>query len=141
VAAALLVVVAVGCGSVKYRPLRAGECLPASSDVVGLREQDPARVPCSATHRYEVYATESLSLGPDWPGQGPVDEAAKQACYSAFAGAVGVDPADLGPGIDVVHIAPSEQSWNTAGDRAVECLVRIPEQAGRFVHGTAVTGT
>jgi hypothetical protein len=124
-----------GCGtSVPFRPLRSGQCLPASAQVVGRREQQPPTVACSAPHRYEVYATPTLSTGDDWPGQDEVDAAAKQLCYDRFAPDTGHDPITLPDGVKELTIGPSQSGYTKSHDRRVECLVVLPkDRSGAFV--------
>lgn len=130
-----------GCGRTPYRAMEVGECLPASAEVVGVREPDPPRVPCSSAHRYEVYAVEQMGLSGDWPGADEVDAAAKELCYARFERGTGHDPLTLSDGVLVLTIGPTEDGWDD-GDRAVECLVSLPEdQEGRFVEPDAPSGT
>jgi len=125
--------VGIACSSPEYRPLDVGVCLAESADVVGQREADPPRVSCSEPHRYEVYARGDLGLDGSWPGQAAADAASKAFCYDEFTTGVGTAPEDLPDGVDVVTIGPTEQSWNTARDRSVECIVRVPpDTTGRF---------
>ncbi len=135
-AVAVLVVAAAalgGCARPDYRALVVGQCLPSAADVVGRREPDPERVPCSEAHRYEVYEVSDLVLSGEWPGEATVDEAAKQRCYERFEAQVGIDPLDLPDGVLVVTIGPTEEGWRD-GDRAVECLVQLPEdREGAFI--------
>lgn len=125
--------IAVGCGRPPYRALEVGQCLPAGAKVVGEREPDPPRVPCSAAHRYEVYAVDELRRSGEWPGAEWVDDAAREQCYDAFEDGVGIDPLDLPDGVLVLTIGPTEDSWEK-GDRSVECLVQLPEERDeRFI--------
>ena len=134
VAAVVVAGVALGgCARPEYRALVVGQCLPSSAEVVGQREPDPDRVPCTEAHRYEVYEVSDLVLGGSWPGAEAVDEAAQQRCYERFEERVGVDPLDLPDGVLVVTIGPTEDGWGE-GDRAVECLVQLPEdREGAFI--------
>ncbi len=130
-----------GCGKTPYRAMEVGECLPASAEVVGRREPDPPRVPCGSAHRYEVYAVEQLGLSGAWPGTDEVDTAARELCYDRFERGTGHDPLTLPDGVMVLTIGPTEDGWDD-GDRAVECLVSLPEdQEGRFAQPDAPSGT
>jgi hypothetical protein len=135
VAAVVLALAVGGCGhSVPFRPLRSGQCLPASAQVVGRREQQPPIVPCTSPHRYEVYATPTLSSGDDWPGQSAVDAAAKQLCYDRFEPDTGHDPLTLPDGVKELTIGPSQSGYTKSHDRRVECLVVLPkDRSGAFI--------
>ena len=132
---AVLAVVAGGCAKpVPFRPLAAGQCVPASADIVGVREQAPPLVPCSKPHRYEVYATPTLDDLDSWPGQDASDEASKQLCYQRFESGTGHDPLTLPDGVDVLTIGPSESGFTGSQDRRVECLVVLPsDRTGSFI--------
>ena len=133
-AVALLAPFLLGCSPQGYRAMKVGQCLPSSADVVGEREQRPPTVPCSAPHRYEVYAVTSLDLDPKWPGDSAVDEAARQSCYDRFEAGTGKDPLELPDGVKVVSVAPTEDGWTTSQDRSVECLVALPaDQSESFI--------
>lgn len=120
---------ALACGGDDYRFLEVGECLPDGVSLEGVREPDPDRVPCSAPHRYEVYARPSLGgLGPEWPGEAAIDVAADAACQEQLDEA-GIDRNDPPPGARILRIQPTEQSWNTGDDRAVECILRLGRPA------------
>jgi hypothetical protein len=119
---------------VPFRPLRAGQCLPESAAVVGVREQAPPVVPCTEPHRYEVYATPSLDDLDAWPGQAAADEASKQLCYARFEAGTGHDPLTLPGGVKELTIGPSESGFTDRGDRRVECLVVLPaDRRGAFI--------
>jgi hypothetical protein len=135
----------VGC-SQKYRPVEVGECLPDGVDVVGIREADPKRVPCSEEHRYEVYAVTRIDPGPDrpgedWPGEAAVDAAADEACQEQLADGAGIDRNDPPSGVRILRVQPTEDSWTNDHDRAVECLLHLdPPRAGRLAGGKASQG-
>ncbi|MFN8050743.1 MAG: septum formation family protein [Acidimicrobiales bacterium] len=122
--AAVVVVLscATACGD-DYVSLRAGECLPASAEVVGTREPDPPTVSCATAHRYEVYGVGRLSGTATFPGEAVVDPAARQVCYALFESGVGFPPTEKPTGTKVVYLAPTESSWNDDHDREVECLL------------------
>jgi hypothetical protein len=130
----------VGCAQ-EYRPVEVGECLPDGVDVIGIREADPARVPCSEEHRYEVYARTRIDLGADWPGEAAVDAAADEACQEELADGAGIDREDPPPGVRILRVQPTEDSWTNDRDRSVECLLHLePPRKGRLAGGSAGQG-
>lgn len=117
----------------KYSSLAVPECLPASAELVPIREPDPPRVACATPHRYEVYAIAALDRNDEYPGDVAVDEAAKQLCIGLFTSHVGVAPLNLPDGVKMLHLFPSEESWTNDDDREVECLLVFDEdRSGRF---------
>jgi hypothetical protein len=126
---------AVACSQpLPYKALAVGECLPSSAKVVGDREPQPPKVPCSQPHRYEVYATPDLGIGSDWPGQSEVYQQAKSLCYGAFAAGTGWDPEKIPDGVDELTIDPSKGGFESGKDRSVECLVVLPkDRKGPFI--------
>jgi hypothetical protein len=141
-AVAAMVVGATACSTSKpFRPLASGQCLPRSAEVVGRREQQPPIVACDQPHRYEVYATPTVDLGDEWPGQSASDEASKQLCYDQFRTGTGHDPLTIPDDVRVLTIGPSGSSF-AKGDRRVECLVVLPhDPATRFIHPTSTAQT
>jgi hypothetical protein len=126
VTAAVLVAGASACGTPEYQMSKVGQCLPSSAQVVGIREAAPPLVPCSEPHRYEVYAVTQLDLGGAWPGESTVDDAANEACQQALASGAGIDRNDPPPGVKILRIQPTENSWTEHLDRTVECMLRLP---------------
>jgi hypothetical protein len=137
-----MIVAVVGC-SQEYRMSKVGQCLPSSAQVVGVREASPPLVPCNEPHRYEVYAVTQLDLGGPWPGESTVDQAADESCQEALAAGAGIDRNDPPPGLKILRIQPSENSWTEHLDRSVECLLRLPhDEKGLQIHpGVLPAGT
>lgn len=118
-------VLSAGCG--RYQALEVGQCLPDDAGVEGTRVASPDVVPCSQPHRYEVFARDDLDPPDDgWPGAELVRLNAKRLCGLAVEPATGLGIEDLPDGVSVVHVEPTESSWND-GDREVECLFRWEE--------------
>jgi hypothetical protein len=132
---AAVVMSMAGCGTpVPYKALAVGECLPSSAKVVGGREPQPPKVPCSQPHKYEVYATPDLDIGSGWPGQSAVYQQAKSQCYGAFATGTGWDPEKIPDGVKELTIDPSKGGFQSGKDRSVECLVVLPKnEKGAFI--------
>ena len=132
---------ATACTAKEYRPVEVGECLPDGVDVIGIREADPDRVPCSEEHRYEVYARTRVDLGAEWPGEEAVDVAADEACQDQLLAGAGIDRNHPPAGVQILRIQPTEQSWTDRSDRSVECLLSIePSRRGRLAEGDATRG-
>lgn len=126
-ALALALAIPTACAGDEYRALEPGECLPATAEVVGIREASPPTVRCASPHRYEVYGIGRIDgeLGRrrTFPAQEEVDAAARQVCYELFEPNVGFPAAAMGAGVKVVYLAPSRSSWQSQRDREVECLL------------------
>jgi hypothetical protein len=82
---------------------------------------DVATVPCSDPHQYELFANAQL-VGNDYPGDDIFSEAF-EACGTQFFDYVGEAYATSEWYVDV--ITPTEQGWNQAGDREVNCLLYL----------------
>jgi len=130
----VLIVIAAACGGpAKYVALRAGECLPASANVVGTREPDPPTVSGASGHRYEVYGLGRLKGTATFPGAATVEAASRQVCYALFESGVGIAAGAMPPTMKVVYLSPTESSWNDERDRDVECLLVFDkDRTGRF---------
>lgn len=119
---------AVGaCARSQYTPLEVGQCLPEGAGVEGRRVDRPEVVPCSESHRYEVFARKDLQPPDDtWPGEDLVDANARRLCGLAIPDATGHPIEDLPKDVKMVYVAPTEDSWSD-GDREVECIFRSDE--------------
>lgn len=117
--------------TVDRRKLRVGDCLNdgqvsdlddrESTTVVGGVEA----VPCTSSHRLEVFYVRELS-GEEYPGEDTVVAQAQRMCGRAFPGFVGVSPRESR--LDIYYYYPTSRSWRLQDDHQVVCLVSDPEQ-------------
>jgi hypothetical protein len=111
-----------GCSSGTVLELEVGDCLH-SSDLRAEAVVDVA-VDCSEPHDAEIFAATELPDG-DYPGVEAVRTAAYDYCLPLFDGFVGVPY--LSSDLDVYPLLPSEDSWTSAGDREILCVIVAPE--------------
>jgi len=97
--------------------LRVGDCTGRLT--TGTIEQ-VVLVPCAEPHSWEVFGTTDLD-GDKYPGAGAVQDEAEDFCNARFKAFVGlsVGKSDY----DLTVLQPTRQTWTSAGDRAVTCLV------------------
>jgi hypothetical protein len=98
--------------------LAVGDCLsalPAGGEV-----SEVPTVACSEPHVYEVYFATDL---PDsaYPGEPALIGTADQQCLAAFEPFAGIDYSQSL--LFYSYLYPTQESWESAGDRSVLCLV------------------
>ena len=101
--------------------IEVGDCLDeASADEVS----EVPVVPCSEPHDQEVFS-EFLLTETEWPGVEAIEEASITRCDAAYEVFVGVtwDESEL----DWYPFTPTEDGWETLGDRLVQCVSYDPE--------------
>ncbi len=136
-AAVLLGLVATAC-SPSALAFTIGDCinLPDGDQITDYED-----VECSEAHDAEVYALPQHPDGPDapYPGREALNEFAAERCTSAFEEYVGI--AYEQSAIYFSPLTPSQESWDSAEDREVVCLLRgepIDDTASSF---TQLTGS
>ncbi len=77
-------------------------------------------LPCDQPHSWEVFAATELD-GDEFPGAGAVQDAAEEFCQDRFKTFVGVSVGKSDYDLNVLQ--PTRQTWESAADRAVTCLV------------------
>ena len=99
-------------GRVDVATLQTGDCFDWTTDIESgsIRQVDlqPCHLPHEATHLGEALFP-AASTTP-WPGIDTIDSYALGACTPLL-------PDDM----DVVHIMPTEETWNS-GDRTIVCI-------------------
>ncbi len=80
-------------------------------------------VPCSDPHDQELFS-EFLLTETEWPGDDAIQEAAITRCDAAFEVFVGVpwDSSEL----EWYPFTPTEDGWDSLGDRLVQCVIYDP---------------
>lgn len=109
-------------GNVNVFDLRVGDCFNTTDDAL---IADVDGVPCTETHRYEVFALANWEGDGTFPSDSQLDAIFLEICEPAFAAYVG-EPYETSA-IYGQMITPSDESWND-GDRAFTCLLFDPEQ-------------
>lgn len=101
--------------------LRVGDCFdaraPSDDEDSGL-----ATMPCTESHRYEVFWTGSMPAGP-FPSTLEFEAFYDAHCEAAFAAYVGEWSAESR--LDIFWMVPNEDGW-AAGFRSVHCSVYDP---------------
>lgn len=113
----------VEAGSADVFNLHVGDCFDDDS-VNDTGVTDVPAVPCAEPHDNEIYYIFDLPDG-DFPGVSGIETSAYDGCYAQFEGFVGV--AYDASVLDYWPIYPSEESWNSLGDREVICSVYEPQ--------------
>lgn len=106
-------------GTLDAFEIKVGDCLGASE---GGDLKSIEGIPCERPHQSEVYYAYTLPEGDGtFPGTEVIQDAADQACATAFEGYVGVP---IESSVYVIGtIAPSEDSWTAIRDREVLCTL------------------
>ena len=92
--------------------LRTGECIDPNGQAAAL-------VPCTASHKAEVFATFTLPAS-KWPGQTEVRTAASSGCASRLTAYLNPQ---LAISLATAYVYPDSVAWQT-GTRTVICEVR-----------------
>ena len=95
--------------------IKAGDCF---LEDFGEERSRVKTVPCDEVHVYEVYARFELSDG-DFPGDAELVRLSSEGCQERFARFAGVDHDETS--LEVTYLFPSQESWESADDRAVTC--------------------
>jgi hypothetical protein len=112
--------------------IRVGDCF---LDTEGSTIEAVDAVPCTQSHKFEVYAAFNLAYETDdpFPGQSVVDELIADGCYSRFTRFVGLKYEESI--FDIDTLSPTKGSWDEVDDREALCLIR--KYDGSMTSGTA----
>jgi len=110
------------CGTGSVLDLGVGDCLRAA-DLSAAPPVDVA-IDCSEPHDAEIFASTEMPDGP-YPGIDALRVAADDYCLPRFEEFVGVSYLDSE--LDAYPLLPSEDTWNSAGDREILCVLVAPE--------------
>lgn len=110
------------CGTGSVLDLGVGDCLRAAD----LSAAPPVEVAidCAEPHDAEIFASTEMPDGP-YPGIDALRAAADDYCLPRFEEFVGVSYLDSV--LDAYPLLPSEDTWNSAGDREILCVLVAPE--------------
>jgi hypothetical protein len=128
----LVLLPVAGCGARGVLELQVGDCLH-SSDLRAEPAVDVA-VDCGEPHDAEIFAATQMPDGP-YPGLEAVRAAADDFCLPLFADFVGIEYLDSD--LDVYPLLPTEDGWNSAGDREILCVLVAPEDVTGTLEGSA----
>ena len=103
-------------GDVSVTSLFPGDCLVDDPSVAA--QLTVELVPCSETHKQEVYANFTLASGP-FPGEKSVARLAEGGCFKRFENYVGIDP--VKSELTVMFLHPLSESWDLT--REVTCMI------------------
>ncbi len=98
-------------------PVGVGDCIndPGLKSV----SEIPA-VPCGELHDFEAFAS-TLMPDSDYPGVPAANTAASDFCTAEFATFVGLEYD--ASALTMLYFYPTEENWNSAGDRGILCFV------------------
>lgn len=120
-ALSLLVSSLTGCGS-SVGTLSKGDCLDLRADATSQGVFDPEKlntVSCSKAHNAEVVDILRLGEG-QYPGAEALTKKVETFCPTAFTLYIGKSPRDSL--LDLLPLAPTEESWTKGKDRLIVCL-------------------
>ena len=120
------------CGTGSVLDLEVGDCL-RSADLSAAPAVDVA-LDCAEPHDAEIFASTEMPDGP-YPGIDALREAADDFCLPRFEEFVGV--AYLDSDLEAYPLLPSEDTWNSAGDREILCVLVAPEDVTGTLEGSA----
>lgn len=100
--------------------LQVGDC--KMEDAPG-EISDTKVVPCAESHDEEVFFEYAVADG-DFPGETAITDEADEKCAAEFAEFVGVAWEDSE--LDYFGIYPTQQTWEQADDRIVQCVIWDP---------------
>jgi len=104
--------------------LKVGDCMPASDSDGEINDADV--VPCSEPHGDEVFFEFELADG-DLPSEDEITAEVEAQCVPAFTEFVGFDYYESA--LDFWWLTPTEDTWNQANDRLVQCVIFEPDPA------------
>lgn len=83
---------------------------------------DIPTVDCTEEHDAQFVGKFDLDDG-DFPGEDAIRTAAEEGCTSAFEEFVGIAYSDSTLPVDLNYIAPTQETWDSANDREVLCVI------------------
>ena len=105
-----------------------GDCIN-SSDLADDEIDEITTVSCDEPHDLEVFHAFDLPEG-DFPGEEAMSEAAEEECVGAFEDYVGLDYLDSELYITIIN--PTEDTWDTADDREILCVLQGEDATSSF---------
>jgi hypothetical protein len=104
--------------------LSQGQCIvdAAVADWPGIEVETTSVAPCEVEHHAEVFALVEVEGAEDapFPGAEALSAQGEEECQGLFADYVGIYFVDSR--LDIIHLAPTETSWEQ-GDRQIVCTL------------------
>jgi len=105
--------------------LEVGDCM-SSADLTGTITAVDV-LPCTQPHAAEVFFEFDLE-GTVFPDEDTILAAVEAQCVPAFAEFVGTEYFEST--LDLRWILPTEETWDQADDRLVQCFILQPDESG-----------
>ena len=105
-------------GTVDVFSIRIGDCFDDTEDNVQI--SNVGGIPCGFPHDNEIYA---ITIMPNsaFPGEDAIQSTAQDYCLSQFESFVGLAYEESV--LDISYLYPTQDSWNQANDREIDCIV------------------
>ncbi|WP_424463438.1 septum formation family protein [Pseudoclavibacter helvolus] len=107
-------------GDLDVFKLAVGDCF---NDAGSTMVSEIPVVPCADPHDYEVYHEVELPDG-DFPGDEAIETQAMTDCTAQFATFVGLAYEESA--LDFNYLTPTQESWEGADDRLIQCNITDP---------------
>lgn len=101
--------------------LKVGDCMAPTPDSGGIGDADV--IPCGEPHAEEVFFEFNMPDG-DFPGTDVIMAEVEARCVPEFANFVGMAWGESS--LDLYPITPTEDTWDSLGDRTVQCVIMDP---------------
>ena len=109
-------------GDVDVFGVRVGDCLDLdATDATAAQITDLAAVPCTQSHRHEVFHVAEVTGFDVYPGPSELSSTSDGLCLGAFEDYVGVPYLDSD--VQFTYLYPSLASWQDEEDREVVCIL------------------
>jgi len=103
-----------------------GDCLKDMPNIpdAGTSINNLNAIPCNEAHHWQVFYKSSINLS-TYSEQGVIDSASSicnsgiDALWQSISSLKASEYGDA----DITYLHPTSESWNTKGDRAVDCLI------------------
>lgn len=123
--AALIALILSACSSTTVFDLKPGDCVnfPSSGFTDESEVTSVKKVECSEEHDAQIVG-EFDSKATEFPGMEALEGEAQEFCPGAFEQFVGIPLGESS--LDLYPLTPTEDSWNKADDRKIQCMAVDP---------------
>jgi len=105
-------------GAVDVFQIRIGDCFNDRTDASEI--SSVGGIPCDSPHDNEIY-DRTLAPQGEFPGEESITDIASQYCLANFEAFVGASYQDSL--LNMTYLYPTQESWNSVGDREIFCIV------------------